>query len=31
MMNDPRRINQYQAVQALQTIDKNRDGQASKM
>ncbi len=31
MMGDPRRVNQLQAMQALQSIDKNCDGRASKM
>ena len=30
-MNDPRRINQGQAMQALASIDKDNDGKASKM
>ena len=31
MMNDPRRVNPYQAQQAISDIDKNNDGKASKV
>ena len=30
-MNDPRRFNQQQAFQVLQSIDSNSDGKASKI
>ena len=31
MMNDPRRLNQQQAMETLRSIDQNSDGRASKM
>lgn len=31
MMNNPKRVNQNEAQQAIRSIDKNNDGMASKM
>lgn len=31
LMGDPTRINEFQARQAMQAIDQNSDGKASKM